>query len=299
MQNITLLIEFGQADREDTTVMMTAEDSASQDDDRLPIVDPGTPASALVKSAGRVLQVLEFFDEVQREARVQEIAERLSFPQSSTSVLLKCLVQLGYLDYDAASRSFLPSPRVALLGTWLDKGPVRNGSLIRMMEELSEKTGEIVILAARNGIYSQYIHVLQARTSMRFLVPNASRRLVVWSATGFALLVRESDELIRGLCMRTNAEAPEGQEMVDLKKVRAKIQKTRESGYFFSKGLVTPGAGSIAVPLPSGIDRRDRPLAVAISGLLGDFVRREKQIVGLMKEAVSRYLENADDHPDA
>lgn len=279
--------------------MIAAGGNGSHDDDQMPIVDPGTPASALVKSAGRVLQVLEFFDEVQREARVQEIAERLAFPQSSTSVLLKCLVQLGYLDYDGSTRSFLPSPRVALLGTWLDKGPVRNGSLIRMMEELSEKTGEIVILAARNGIYSHYIHVLQARTSMRFHVPNASRRLVVWSATGFALLVREKDEVVRGLCLRTNAEAPKDHPTIDLKKVRANVQKTRESGYFFSKGLVTPGTGSIAMPLPQGIDRRDRPLAVAISGLLNDFVRREKQIVGLMKEAITRYLENATDHPDA
>src|SRR3954467_12300537 len=105
---------------------MQPDDKDTEGALRLPAVDAGPPASALVKSAGRVLQVLEFFDEVQREARVQEIAERLSFPQSSTSVLLKCLVQLGYLDYDANSRSFLPSPRVALLGTWLDKGPVRN-----------------------------------------------------------------------------------------------------------------------------------------------------------------------------
>src|SRR5439155_290487 len=94
------------------------------------------PSLAFVKSAGRVLQILELFDELQREARVSEIAERLGFPQSSTSMLLKSLAQLGYLDYDPGSRTFLPSPRVALLGAWLDKGPVRDGSLVRMLEHL-------------------------------------------------------------------------------------------------------------------------------------------------------------------
>ena len=98
----------------------------------------GPPATGSVKSAGRVLRILEFFDEIQRDARVAEIAERLSFPQSSTSILLNCLVDLGYMDYLPESRTFLPSPRVTLLGTWLDKGPVRNGSLIRMLEEISQ-----------------------------------------------------------------------------------------------------------------------------------------------------------------
>jgi hypothetical protein len=127
----------------------------------------GPPATGSVKSAGRVLRILEFFDEIQRDARVAEIAERLSFPQSSTSILLNCLVDLGYMDYLPESRTFLPSPRVTLLGTWLDKGPVRNGSLIRMLEEISQKTGDTVIVAARNGIFSQYIHVLQAQSAMR------------------------------------------------------------------------------------------------------------------------------------
>lgn len=159
----------------------------------------GPPATGSVKSAGRVLRILEFFDEIQREARVAEIAERLSFPQCSTSILLNCLVDLGYMDYLPESRSFIPSPRVTLLGTWLDKGPVRNGSLIRMLEEISQKTGDTIIIAARNGIVSQYIHVLQARSAMRFHVPQGSRRLAVWSATGFALLTGFSEKEIRAL----------------------------------------------------------------------------------------------------
>jgi DNA-binding IclR family transcriptional regulator len=256
----------------------------------VPVVDPGPSMPALVKSAGRVLQILEFFDEVQRDAKVQEIANRLNFPQSSTSVLLKCLVQMGYLDHDKATRSFLPSPRVALMGTWLDKGPVRNGSLIRMMEDLSTKTGETVILAARNGIHSHYIRVIQTKATTRFHIPQDSRRPVVWSATGFALLCQECDDLIQGLCRRSNAEAQDGQPMVQLKRTQANIRETRRNGYFFSKELVTPGAGAIARPLPKGIDRRDRPLAIGISGPLQDFAGREKVIVRHMREAISRYL---------
>ncbi len=120
----------------------------------------GPTGHGAVKSAGRVLQILEMFDDIQRDARVAEIAERLSLPQSSTSILLRSLVDLGFMDYLPERRSFLPSPRVTLLGTWLDKGPVRNGSLTRMLEDISQQTGDTVIIAARSGIFSQYIHVL-------------------------------------------------------------------------------------------------------------------------------------------
>jgi DNA-binding IclR family transcriptional regulator len=247
----------------------------------------GPPATGSVRSAGRVLRILEFFDEIQREARVAEIAERLSFPQSSTSILLNCLVDLGYMDYLPESRSFIP-PRVTLLGTWLDKGPVRNGSLIRMLEEISQKTGDTIIIAARNGIFSQYIHVLQARSVMRFHVPQGSRRLAVWSATGFALLTGCSEKEVRALCTRTNAEAASGQPRVDINRMLENVRQTRRAGYFFSTGLVTPGAGSIAIPLPDGIDGRNR--ALTVSGILDDISRREQEIVALLNDAVQRYL---------
>ena len=250
----------------------------------------GPPAMGSVKSAGRVLRILEFFDEIQREARVAEIAERLSIPQSSTSILLNCLVDLGYMDYLPERRSFIPSPRVTLLGTWLDKGPVRNGSLIRMLEEISQKTGDTIIIAARNGIFSQYIHVLQARSAMRFHVPQGSRRLLVWSATGFALLTGCSEQEIRVLVMRTNAEAAPGQPRVDINQVLENVRQTRRTGYFFSTGLVTPGAGSIAIPLPDGIDGRNRALTVAVSGILDEIARREQEIVALLNDVVQRYL---------
>lgn len=252
----------------------------------------GPTGHGAVKSAGRVLQILEMFDDIQRDARVAEIAERLSLPQSSTSILLRALVDLGFMDYLPERRSFLPSPRVTLLGTWLDKGPVRNGSLTRMLEEISQQTGDTVIIAARSGIFSQYIHVLQARSAMRFHVPQGSRRLVVWSATGYALLIRCSEKEIRALCSRTNAEAAQGQPQVDINLVLKNIEQTKRLGYFFSTGLVTPGAGSIAVPLPDAIDGHNRALTVAVSGPLDDIARREHDIVALLKDAMRRYLKS-------
>ncbi|MFG1398001.1 IclR family transcriptional regulator [Roseixanthobacter pseudopolyaromaticivorans] len=262
-----------------------------EDEGVRPVTAVGDMAdSPVVKSAERVLRILEYFDEIQRDARVTEIAAHLQFPQSSTSALLKSLAQLGYLDYDRVRRTFLPTARVALLGTWLNEGPVHNGRLLRLMEEVSRESRDTIILAVRNGIYSQYIHVVQATTPIRYHVPQGSRRLLAWSGTGFALLMRSPDEEVRALVARTNAEAPSDRPRIDYRAALDHVHEARRAGYFFSRALVSPGAGALAMPLPDGIERRNRPMVIAVSGVLEDIERREHEIIALLRDTIERYL---------
>jgi DNA-binding IclR family transcriptional regulator len=249
--------------------------------------EPSMPS--LVKSAARVLQIFDFFDEVQRPAKVHEIAERLNFPQSSTSVLLKSLIELGFMDYDADARTFLPSPRIALLGGWVGGGPMRDGSIIRMMEELAGRTGEAIVLATRNGPYAQDVRVIQGRGPDALSVPQGLRRLAVWSGAGLALLKDESNELVQALCRRANAEATDGA-VIDYQRVKSGLEHLRRSGYYFSKGLVTPGVGSLAMPLPAGLDQPSRSFAIAIAGRLRDMEPREKQLAAILRQTVTEYL---------
>lgn len=253
------------------------------------VVDREPALPTLVKSAARVLQIFDFFDEIQRPARVNEIAERLNVPQSSTSVLLKSLIELGFMDYETTGRTYLPSPRIAMLGGWLDGGPMRDGSVIRMMEELAVRTGEAIVLATRNGVYAQDVRVIQGRGPEPLALPQGLRRLVVWSGAGLALLKDEPDALVQALCRRANAEATGGA-TIDYDRVQAHREQLKRAGYFFSRGLVTPGVGSIAVPLPHGLDGRNRAFAIAVTGRLQDMEAREKQLATILRQTVARHL---------
>ena len=142
----------------------------------------------LVKSAGRVLEILEYFDDLQQPASVMEIANGLGYPQSSTSALLRSLVATGYLNYDAAARTYLTSSRVALLGSWLNSPFFAEGALISLMKELSELTGDAVVLATRNGLYVQYIHVIQAVSLARLHISLGTVRPIAASGSGLAIL---------------------------------------------------------------------------------------------------------------
>ena len=52
---------------------------------------------SIVKSVGRVFEVLELFDAERAALTATTIARTLKYPASSTVALLKSIVRLGYL----------------------------------------------------------------------------------------------------------------------------------------------------------------------------------------------------------
>ena len=63
-------------------------------------------SSLQVKSATRAIEILEFFKGAREPRAMSDIAAALGYPQSSTTVLLKTLIALGYLNFDRGDRIF-------------------------------------------------------------------------------------------------------------------------------------------------------------------------------------------------
>ena len=75
-----------------------------------------------IKSAERVLKLFEHFAAAQQPATIKQLSEALSMPQSSTSMLVRNLVTLGYLEHRPQDRSYFPTLRLPLLGDWMTSG---------------------------------------------------------------------------------------------------------------------------------------------------------------------------------
>lgn len=248
-----------------------------------------TPPSG-VKSAARVLQIFELFDTVRGPLKVGEIAAKLDYPQSSTSALLRSLVDRGYLASDPVARTFVPTPRIGLLGSWCVTDPLRSGSVHRLMDELSRATGQTIILAGRNGIYAQYFHVVQATRPLRLHVPVGSLRMLVWSTAGFVMLQETPEAKVRVLVRRTNAEAGPVRQRIQAADVLARVDQARQAGYGFSRALVTPGTAMICVRLPTA-QPGSEPLTICVSGWLDTMEREEREIVGLIRAAIASFVQ--------
>jgi DNA-binding IclR family transcriptional regulator len=209
----------------------------------------GTDGS-VVKSAGRALQILEYFDSVQREACVSEISRALQCPQSSTSVLLRSLVHLGYLQNDRYRRTYYPTRRVSLLGNWVDPAIVRQGELLMHADELAAQTGQTVVIATVNSLQTQYIYVSrpQAEQADFDALHVGMHCPLARTALGKALLAGHSDKHVSQLTWRINGERSEYEPLIHASELLAELERGRERGWFAGEGADSSHSG-VAVML--------------------------------------------------
>lgn len=241
----------------------------------------------LVKSAMRVIEVLELFDQEQRPMQVAEVAEHYGWPASSTSALMRTLVSLGYLEYDTGKRVYRPSVRVALLGDWVQGSLTRDGQLARLLEHINQQTGETVVLAQQNGLHSQYLRVLQGTNALRHHIGIGTLRPLFASGTGRMLLCSMEEPTVRKLVRRHNATSSAGKR-VDIDEVLDQVEKDRARGYALSLNQFVEHSGLIAMTLPFAPG--ERPLALGISGLTMRLQENEQAYVKLMRQSIRDFL---------
>ena len=249
--------------------------------------------SPVIKSAGRVFEVLEYFREVRRPLSVREIAERFGYPLSSASVLIKSIAELGYLSYDSRVRAYSMTIRVAMLGDWIYESSFGGADIIALMEDLSRRTSETVILAVQNDIFAQYVRVIQSALPIQFYISPGTRRPLCLSGTGWALLSTHGDAVIARLVQRTDNKLDKAGllQPITLKEVMARVRNVRELGYVYSRGTNTPGAGVIATPLPAAVN--GARLVVGIGGPIDRLDANEARIGKHLNAAIKTYASAA------
>src|SRR5262245_2599753 len=155
------------------------------------------PQSHLVKSARRVLEILEYFNDESPSATVGDISKRLNYPQSSTSVLLRCLRDLGFLYYNRTARRYRPTTRAALLGCWAEGGAYRGGRMLQVVDAISQRLGETVVLSNACSDYNvHHIHVVRGLNDAAVSVRSGQSESVLLCPHGHIFLSSYPDRQI-------------------------------------------------------------------------------------------------------
>ena len=249
--------------------------------------DVGESLTPGMRSAARPFRVLEFFDEVRRPARAREIARYLAMPQSTSSVLLKAMVGIGYLDYEPDTRCYRPSLRVTLLGSWRDSGHLRAGALMTMIAGLAERTGLSASLSNRSGIFLRYVQTAQREDPSVPHIKLAARRYAVWSTGGLVLVADLTDREIKQLLRRTRAEHEPRAQDVDADRMWAMIDGVRQTGWSCETGLSTAGICAIARAVPAAATGYGEPLALTLSNGTADLGQPAEHIAAIMASAIA------------
>lgn len=242
-----------------------------------------------VKSAHRVLEVLEFFAEWRRPATVKDVSQALGYPQSSASVLLRSLKESGHFDHDPRTGLYSPNIRLALTTAWIEEQLYTEQSLLRMMEGVLDRTGHTVMIGKREGSNVRYLHVLQATRAGSFTSKIGMLRPLFRSAAGKMLLTTMAERDIGRLLQHANALEANASDRVDIDAALQVRKRALLDGYAISRGTSVPGAAALAMLLPT--PRGSEPLTLSLGGPIQEIEQELPQLLEILREAVTPFRE--------
>lgn len=237
---------------------------------------------SLSRSATRALDVLEHFGHVRRPLRAIEIAKALGLHASTTDQLLKTMVDSAHLVFDARTKTYVPSHRLAPFSAWIVESYGTDERLRALVAEVQAQTGDVVTLTTPNDLFMQILDLAGAGLGDR-PTERGLRISVFGSVVGAAYLSTLAEPELARLVDR--ARLPDA----ELPELRASLQRIRRDG--FAEGPSVDGvAWSLAAPLPAlGLS----PLVLGLAGPT-ERVRDDcPRLRAIMRAAVERWASAA------
>lgn len=254
-----------------------------EDQDRdFRLVTPPVRQSTVVKSAARAIEVLEYFSQIQRPASLKEIVERLDYPQSSATFLMKSLVSIGYVNYNRRTRTYVPTPKVVQLGQWLTT--LVDPEILDMLDKIKDDTGETILLAIQNDLFIQYLEVLDSDHPMRFNIEKGSLMPMTQTSLGWVILSTKSPIELERICRQINSRTPARVELDDM---RQNLQQIREAGYSYVRNLPMRAGGCVSMLLPTDIG--GQTASIGTGGLVDRLDEALPDILASMRKHLGKY----------
>lgn len=232
--------------------------------------------------------VLELFTIWRRGANASEIEAALDMPQSSTSVLLRSLVEMGYLDYNRADRTYWPTVRVAMLGDWM-RDAVSPQLQAEHVDELRDRTGETVLVGRRLGASVHYLQIARSGQELQFYVHQGTRRPLCISASGRALLSQLDDQQVLKIARRTIHFATSDIERFDEQVLLGAVRKIRDTGISETDERLggERDLHAIATLIPSRV--QDERFSLCVAGPRDRVMRRRDEIISALRDWTATY----------
>ncbi|MDH6121085.1 IclR family transcriptional regulator [Kitasatospora sp. GAS204B] len=222
---------------------------------------PAESTGAPVKSAVRTVELLEYFAGHPGMHSLAEVHEALCYPKSSLYMLLRTLVELGWVETDLTGTRYGIGVRALLVGTSYIDGDEVVSAARPVLDKLAADTTETIHLARLDGSDVVY---LATRQSQHYLRPftRVGRRLPAHSTShGKALLATYPDEQVRELLPATLAQLTE-HTITDREQLIEELGRVRESGYAVDNEENTLGLRCYGTAIPYRRPARD---AISVS----------------------------------
>lgn len=216
----------------------------------------------LVKQAANVLDLFEFFAERKEAASLAEVSQHFGWPRSSTFNLLSTLTARGFLYEPKGRGRYYPTPRWLSLAQEVASAEPLPETLLNLLGDLAQKTGETVWIAAPSGQHAVFLEVIESKASVRYTAKVGTRVPLHATATGQAIISQMSPtqqaSLLRKAVFKRYGEGTP----MSIQAVESSIRQSLNRGWFVSSSAFTPDLGGISIPVNFG----GRILAITVAG---------------------------------
>ena len=202
-----------------------------------------------VKSAERVLDVLELLADRPQGLTFNEIREALGLPKSSAYALLQTMTARRFLWFDPSTRCYAVGLRTWQTGQSYSALSDLQQAALPHLRAAREALDETVQLAVLDGTDNVYVGTVDSEQKLALASRVGARLPAYATGLGKALLSGLDDDEVRrrftGVAFHRFTPATIG----DVDRLVAELAGVRRRGYASDRGEYTAGVSCVAVPV--------------------------------------------------
>ncbi len=201
-----------------------------------------------VKSAARILDLLELLSVMPEPMRLTDIARQMDMPKSSASGLLNTLAGRGYVD--ASGDGYVISQHYRQ-GDWIagELGLMRRAAQ-SLMAGLSAQTGESCFLAIPAHDWQvQYIDKAVSDNPLRYDISLPMLRPAHSTSVGRVLLADQPLAALRAYLASDRVTKLTEKTVTDPELLLQEVERTRNAGFSTMTDSSVLGASGVAAPI--------------------------------------------------
>jgi DNA-binding IclR family transcriptional regulator len=232
-----------------------------------------------VKSADRVLLILELLAAAPDGLRVSSVSKALNIPISSCFGLLGTMLNRGFVSYDPTDRTYTATDKLGQLGANGRSAHPLQDAAIRCARQLHRELGIPVAVSQRVGLFIEWAFTL----GQTYLQPGSTMPLFK-SFNGFAALSNMSESKISGIIDAYNEKF--GREIaVQPREVVKRLHAYRGREYISGGPPAFPGVGIICFHLCDAETGEEVLLSLILPR--NELTYREPAVVNAVRKCVS------------
>jgi DNA-binding IclR family transcriptional regulator len=202
-----------------------------------------------VASVERALSILELLAEGRQGLTTSDISRRAQIPKSSTSYLLRTLVNRGYIRRDDATGLHTLGIRLLSLGGQAMQGMELREVAMPYLRQVVERTRLGAHLAILDHGDAVYIERIESPGFIKMAVWVGRRMIPQVTAVGKALICHLEPQDIREIMAEHRVRAASSKTIVSLPKLLDELALTRQRGYAIDDEEHAKSVRCVAAPV--------------------------------------------------